>query len=131
MMEILRSIGAVVAGYAIMVILVMASFAVAGSLFKMRVRTPGGDAPAPTPSYLAYNLSSGLVAAVAGGWVTGCIAKHNLLWHAGALALLIAAMGVVSARRPQPGQPSWYPLTITAIGVAGALAGGWLCMQGF
>jgi hypothetical protein len=129
-MEILRSIGAVVAGYAAMVVLVMVSFAVAAKAFKMAPGRAGGDGVTPPRGYLVFNLVSGLVAAIVGGWVTGCIAQRNMLLHALALALLIAAMGVLSARKPQPGQPQWYPWTITLIGVVGALIGGELCVVG-
>jgi len=129
-MEILRSIGAVVAGYAVMIVLVMVSFAVGAKAFKMAPSRAGGDGMTPPKGYLVFNLVSGLVAAVVGGWVTGCIAQRNMLLHAIALALLVAAMGVLSARRPQPGQPAWYPWVITLVGACGALIGGALCTIG-
>ncbi|MBS0295583.1 MAG: hypothetical protein JSR45_04670 [Proteobacteria bacterium] len=129
-MEILRSIGAVVAGYAVMVVLVMVSFAAGARFFRMAPTRAGGDGMTPSKGYLTFNLVSGLIAAVVGGWVTGCIAQRNMMLHAIALALLVAAMGVLSARRPQPGQPAWYPWVITLIGLSGALIGGELCVIG-
>ena len=45
-----------------------------------------------------------------------------------ALAALFAVVSLASSRggRAELGQPAWYPLTILVIGVAGALAGGWV-----
>ena len=46
--------------------------------------------------------------------------------HVFALAAFVVLMSVVSARQNGSGQPAWYARTIGAIGVPGALAGGWL-----
>lgn len=130
-MEILWSVVAVVAGFVVMAVVVMISSIAAAKVFDLPLR-PAADAPAPAPSrpYLAVNLTTGLIAAIVGGAVTGCLAHRNIMLHAMALALLVAGMGVLSARTPQPGQPAWYGLIITAIGAVGALIGGWLCTRG-
>ncbi len=121
--SILRSIGAVIGGYVVMTALVILSFIPAGRLFKFKMER-GATPPAPTGPYLIYNLATGFVAAVVAGWVCGWIAGRQAMAHAGALALLVAVFGLLMARRPQPGQPKWYPLTIAAIGVVGVLIGG-------
>jgi hypothetical protein len=125
----LQSIGAVVAGYAAMVVLVMA-----GSMAWMALRVPGGlkamreqmksggaaAMPTPPPSYLAFNLALSLFAAALGGWVTRGIAPSAPTRHLLALGAVVVVMGFVSSRAPGSGrQPSWYRLVIPLVGLAG------------
>jgi len=123
---------AVLAGFVSMSVLVMiGTFAAARAFFlsglaAMRAR----QAPTTPPplSYLAANLALSFAAAVAGGWVTARLAPGAHRGHADALAivvLLMAAPAIVRGRA-QPGQPTWYPQVIAAIGVAGVVIGGML-----
>ena len=124
-MDILRSIGAIVGGYATMIVLVMLSMVPAARIFGFKM-SRDGPPPTPTRPYLIYNLVTGLVAAFVGGWVCVWIAGRQSMIHAGVLAGVVALFGLMMARKPMPGQPRWYPLTIAAIGVVGVLAGGCL-----
>ncbi len=124
-----RSVGAVVAGYAVMVILVMT-----GTLALMATMMPGGlqamksmrenpqasAAMTPTPRYLVMNLALALVAAIVGGWVTTRLAPRAPNGHLMALGAVVIAMGIVSAFMPgSERQPEWYKFVIPLVGVVG------------
>jgi hypothetical protein len=116
----LQSIGAVVAGYVVMAVLVMAgtmawvATMVPGGIAAMR-QNPRAQAMTPTPRYLAMNLVLSLVAAIAGGWVTARLGG-NLV----GLAAVLLVMGVVSAFMPEAKrQPPWYRYLIPVVGLAG------------
>ena len=125
----LQSIGAVIAGYAAMAVLVMAgtmawmAARVPGGLKAMRDAMKSGDAaatPAPPPAYLAFNLTLSFFAAVLGGWVTSGIAPSAPTRHLMALGAVVIAMSFVSARGPgSDRQPAWYKLLIPVVGLAG------------
>src|SRR2546428_13366891 len=112
----LRSVGAVVAGYAAMVVIVvvtmfaaMAAF-VPGGLAAMRQNMDAG-AMAPTPRYMAINLTSGFVAALIGGLITPRTARRSPNGQLPALAAVLGAMAVGSAVRHRPRlQGSWFNL---------------------
>ena len=125
----LHSIGAVVAGYAAMVVLVMAgsiawmALRVPGGLKAMREKMKSGGAaamPTPPPSYLAFNLALSLFAAALGGWVTSGIAPSAPTSHLLALGAVVIVMGFVSAGKPgSERQPGWYKVVIPVVGLAG------------
>ncbi len=106
----MRSVLAVVLGYVATAVLVVLSHAATHSLPVL--------------------LAAGFVAAVAGGHVAGAVARKAPIGHAAALAAFMAVMGVVSLAMPVPeaemAPPAWWIPTVTTIGIAGALAGGWL-----
>src|SRR5207244_189128 len=84
----LRSVAAVVAGYATMAVLVML-----GGLAMMAAFVPGGvramkqmaagatPMPAPSMRYYTLNIALSLVAAVIGGLITARIAAGNVGGH--------------------------------------------------
>lgn len=121
----LKSLGSVVAGVVAMIVVIMVTTPIAA---KMLI--PGGsmNATSVTRPYLVVNLFCGLAAAILGGWLAARLAGGNALGHAAAVAAIILAMGIATAftSGTQPGQPSWYQLVVTLLGVAGALMGGWL-----
>ncbi len=126
MSVILHGIGAVLAGFVAMSIVVMIGTAVASQLL-----IPGGMAamrsgsPASIPaSYLTANLVISLLAAVLGGWLTARLAPMHVHWHVYALAAFLLVMGLVSAKMMSSAQPGWYAKTIPFVGVAGVLLGG-------
>lgn len=92
----------------------------------------------PPRSYLTANLVLSALAAGVGGWVTATIAPQAGFTALGELSALVLVLGLVAQRSEHrrqvagavPGrQPSWYPVTITALGIVGVLAGGWLRLQ--
>jgi hypothetical protein len=120
----LHSVGAVVAGFAGMALLVMAgSFViiaaiVPGGLAAMR-SNPATAMPKPTARYFIMNIALSLLAAIVGGWVTARIAAREVNAHLMALAAMILIMGIASAMTSGAAQPRWYKLLIPPIGVAG------------
>jgi hypothetical protein len=126
----IRSIGAVLAGYAAMAVVVVLATKLAVKL--MSLQAPPGGMPAPTGGYLVVNLLYSFAAALLGGWITARLAASSPLGHAAALAGFALLMAVVSSLAgPQAqGQPAWYPWVIGLLGAAGVLAGGWLRAAG-
>jgi predicted MFS family arabinose efflux permease len=131
----LRSVLSVIEGYVVMAVVVMI-----GTIAATAALVPGGLAamknakasPPITPSrnYLAANLLISLIGAILGGWVTARVAIYSPMIHVGILALLIVAMSFLSARKQgSTGQPSWYPMTIAVLGIAGVLLGGVLAAR--
>lgn len=129
MRQIGRRIGAVLAGYLAMVVLV-----IAGTTAAVVALVPGGLAAAQQPmpdgppaAYLAANLLTSLLAAIAGGWVTARLAPDARGRHVLALSVLLGLLGFASAAAPAAGangQPVWYPWVIPLIGIGGVLLGG-------
>lgn len=131
-MTLIRSVGAVLGGFVVMAIAVMAgtialtAALIPGGMKSMGAPEPGSSVPS---GYLTANLILSFLAAVLGGLVTASIAASRPLNHALALAAFVAVMGIFSAKqsrgsRNYTGQPLWYPWVISAIGVAGVVAGG-------
>jgi hypothetical protein len=120
----LRTFLAVMAGFAVTVLLVLVTSALAGLAFGLPLTTaPGQPVVQPGAGYLAANLLSAVVAALAGGWTTARLAGRHPMLHAVVLAAIVLSLGVMGARAPQPGQPTWYPWTLAIIGPVGVLAG--------
>ncbi len=113
-----KSILGVIAGYIVMVILVIIT-----STAAAKILVP--DNTTPTVAYLAVNLMFGLIAAVVGGHVTAAIAKQGNLKPVYALMVLIFILGVVSLGAMANNQPSWYPYVLLIIGPLGAYLGGY------
>lgn len=123
----IRSILAVVAGFLVTAILVMATSALAATAFGLPLMSTA-ETPTVTPStgYLVVNLVCSALAAIAGGWVAATVGQRHPMAHAGALAALLAIGGAVGVASPQPGQPTWYPTALLVLGPLGALTGGFL-----
>ncbi len=121
----LKSIRAVLAGYALVAALVIVATLVASKVL-----------PEPTTTYLVLNLSYSLVFAVIGGYVTARIAPHSPLIHAGALAAIFLfvsfAASLLSAAAETAAfiaQPSWYPFVVALLGAGGVVVGGFVYQQ--
>lgn len=124
----LRSVLAVMAGYA-----VAAAIVIAGTILLTIWLTSSGvtESPQLSGGYLLANLLMSFVAAVAGGWVTGLVARRSPLAHAGALSCLLLVLSLLMAliawMNPEASrQPVWYPWITAVLGAAGALVGGLL-----
>ena len=111
----LRSLLAFIAGFAAMAVAVMVLTAGLAPVFA-----PGNVA---TPLWLVVNLAYSLAAAALGGWVAAHLAPRARFEHGAAVAVFVVASYFLGGMQPQPGQPDWYPHVITAIAVAGLLAG--------
>lgn len=114
----LRSIGAVVAGYLTMAVGVLVVVGIGAALLV-------DDPEAPGNAYLAFNLGASVLAAAGGGWVTRRLAVRSPVKHVLALAAAVLLLGLAMAMGgPAASQPAWYPATMSVLGAAGVLAGG-------
>jgi hypothetical protein len=121
-MIVLKSLGAVGAGFMTMVVLILVSTPLVVRLMLADSAQP------PTPAYLTVNLLTGFAFAGVGGWITAHLAPAAPLWHAAGLATIVLILGVATAAQGgavRAGQPQWYAWTLPFIGAAGALLGGW------
>lgn len=82
--------------------------------------TPEGEV---TTAYLAANLGVSFLAAAGAGYVTVQLAPSRPMIHAAGLAALIVVLSIGSGSQPAPGQPSWYPLLMPLLGLAGVAIG--------
>ena len=128
---LLRTVVAVIAGFATMAIvvlvgtMVLVSFLVPGGMRAMRAQT-GEPLRAPS-SYYVMNIALSFLAAIAGGSITQRIATHAPIAHMVALAVVVLTLGAISASTSSSeGQPGWYKLTIPIVGVAGVVASVWV-----
>ena len=124
----LRSVLAVLSGFAIMAFIVMA-----GTLLAMRLFI--GDIPRGKPlalgapvsaRYLIANLIVSGFAALLGGVTTALVAVSHVPAHAGALAAMMVAMSLVSMKQAGHSQPRWYQLLLLVGMPALALLGAML-----
>jgi hypothetical protein len=118
----MRSLLAVVAGFAAMAVTVIVATIVLAELLYPEAK----DSPTtPTSAWLAVNFAYSFAAAALGGWVAARLAPRAPFGHAvalAALALAFALPGIVGGA--QPGQPAWYPPVLAALALAGILIGG-------
>lgn len=126
----LRSILAVLGGFAAMAVLVMVTTAIAAATLipggMQAMRSPG----APLPKrYFTVNIVCSALAAFVGGFVTVRLAPDRPFYHGIALALLMCVMGVISARQAGDGQPRWYQIVLCTLMPAVALVGAYISGQ--
>ena len=126
----LRSILAVLGGFASMAVIVMVTTAIAAAALlpggMQAMMTPG----APLPRrYLTVNLLCSALAAFVGGFITVRLAPEKPFYHGIALALLMGVMGVISARQAGAKQPRWYQVVLCTVMPAVALVGAYISGQ--
>ena len=115
----MRSIGAVVAGLVVTIVLVMVLTYLAAAALGM-----GPGAP-PTPAYLTLNLLGSALAGVLGGATAVVLAPHTPHGHVLALAILILLLSLPTLLTPPaPGQPSWYGIVVSILGPVAVATGG-------
>ncbi|MFN2316920.1 MAG: hypothetical protein ABR551_01860 [Gemmatimonadales bacterium] len=122
----LRSVGAVLAGFVAATIVVVLSTALAVAL--MLPPAGPGMMPEPTGPYLAVNLFCGLLAAIFGGWLAARLARRAPLGHAMAVGTIMLVLGLAAAAMESDGssgsQPGWYLYALPLLGWIGASLGG-------
>ena len=122
MPPVLRSILAIIAGF------IAISFVV-GVLTVLTMVSLHIQPAHPTLAYLAVNVLYSLLAAVAGGLITGLIAPHHPLQHGYVLAGIMLLMGLISYLRFHGAQPAWYQILLVLAPPACAIAGAALCAR--
>src|SRR5574341_38862 len=118
-----RSIGAVLAGFVVVVVLSLGTDVV---LHATGVFPPWGEAMSDALFLLATAYRT--LYAVAGSYVTARLAPHRPMKHAlagGVVGLVLSTVGAVATwdRGPEFG-PHWYPLALVATAMPCAWAGG-------
>lgn len=111
-----RSIGALLGGAAAMAAVVIVGTVAGAALLA----GPGGSV---TGAYLVANLAVSFGAAALGGWLVAWLAPRRPLAHAAALGGVVVLLALPGLASPAPGQPSWYPLVILLVGIAGVGCG--------
>lgn len=120
----LKSIGAVLAGFVVVVVLSTAADAVmhATGVF------PQADRTMEVPRLFLLALAYRGVFAVVGGWFTARLAPMSPMKHVVALAILglvAGGLGVVAAVVSALG-PLWYAVAVAISGPLCTLVGGWI-----
>jgi Kef-type K+ transport system membrane component KefB len=117
-MPALRSIIALVGGFAIMAFLMFALVAIAAWIIGARA----GDQY--SPAMLGATIGLFAIAALAGGYATASLAPGRPRLHATVLAAMVLAMTISMISSPQPGAPRWFSVTLALIGPIFAVLGG-------
>lgn len=119
---IVRSVIAVISGYA-----AMAAVVVALTVLVKRIAPAWvGSERAPGSSYVYTNLLFSYGAAMIGGYVAAVIGANAPLAHACALAVIVLVLSIVSAVQIGDRQPRWYQVTLALLGPLGVVIGGWI-----
>jgi hypothetical protein len=121
-MGVLRSIGAVLAGFLAMTV-------VAGlftAILVMRAPDWVGLPGHPNLPYMCVNLPYSFAAALIGGYVTAWIAGTRPLWHGVILASITLVLSAATAAMENGQQPLGYQLILMLLASAGIVAGSWL-----
>ena len=111
----LRVIGAVIAGYVVMALIVILGVMAAAKLLVPAGESPGTD-------YLAANVAISFLAAVTGGYIAAGAGKADGKLATLVLAIIVMALGLIL--ESGHGQPGWYAASIPWIGAAGVILGG-------
>ena len=116
MMRTIRSVLAVLAGYAVLTAVVLLLFFL----------WSGGAEPTETPTrdFMLLALGVGFVGAVAGGWVTAVLAPGHRWKHVQGLAAVILLVAAVNLFWAAGDEPLWFQLGNIGLGVAGVFVGG-------
>jgi hypothetical protein len=120
---ILHTFLALVAGFALLVALMIGQSALVARLAPSWVSAPGRTKPMQ-PAFAFVSLGASFLAAAAGGYVTAWVAAANPLIHVLALAIVVLALAALSALQSRGKQPIWFQLAQVAISPIGVLAGG-------
>ncbi len=116
----IRSIGAVITGYAVMAILVMLGFGLIKQFVPDAFPTPEAF---PSTGMSLTIIGFGLIAALAGGYVAAWIAGKKKLRHGVFLGAVVLVMGIISVIVSPVTQPLWYNISIILSGVIGVILG--------
>ena len=112
----LRSVGAVAAGYLLIFAAILILFAVA---IPDPLVTPGRG-------FMLFSLAYGFVFGILGGYVCGLIAQRSEVKHAAVIAGIGILLHILSMVLAAGKEPLWYQLAYMAILTAAVLLGGWL-----
>jgi heme A synthase len=129
-MNILKSVGAVFAGYLVSAILTGITISVLGALFTESYK------PENT-GWVIFNVIYGCAFAVVGGAIVARLAPSKPMTHAWVLGILMALFAVltgsmVAAAPPSPeyvNQPGWYYPVLAITVLPSILLGAWIYLR--
>jgi MFS family permease len=142
----LRIIGAVIAGYVVLAVIIFAAFSVTYKALGPSFAFEAGTVEV-TPGWMALATLVNLAAPIAGGFVAAKIGRSQTAVRALAIVLLVlgvaaAAMSVSAPPKQVPDrplttmeaaayahQPTWYTFALPVIGTVGVLIGGALARK--
>lgn len=122
---LLRSVLALLAGFATMIAIVFVTTMVLMKSAPRWVGTPGR----PNPAYVLVNMGYSFIAALAGGYVTACIAAADPLQTVLVLAVVVLVMSALSALECRGRQPVRYQVFLAVLGPFGIVLGGILRLK--
>jgi peptidoglycan/LPS O-acetylase OafA/YrhL len=108
MPSLLRSMIAIIVGFMVMMLAVIA-------LALVMVKTMGVSSGHPTAARLTYNALASFFAALVGGFVTGTIAPERQVRHGYLLAMVMLMMAALSYLHYTGGQPAWYQAMMVVV----------------
>lgn len=113
----LRSVGAVVAGFAVITL---------GTVFTFTVLVSDFGWYKSTPAEMVVATLGALASGIAGGWVAARLAAGHPLRHAAALVVPIAldTASIIASAGPES-DPLWFDLGGSATLLVGAIVGGY------
>ena len=111
-----RTVVALVGGFAIY------AFATILFIVVVTIAMPLTSAEAGAATLLV-NLLPWLFAGALGGYAATALARRSQRAHGAGLAVMVLVACASQIGHPQAGQPRWYPVAITVLATAGALAG--------
>ena len=120
MSPVVQSFLALLAGFAVMAILVIVLTAVLQKAAPAWVGSEGR----PRPGYVVVNLGYSFMAAAAGGYVAALIGNLDALRIVLGLAVVVLALGAISALQARGKQPVWYQVALLIVMPLGVVAGG-------
>lgn len=109
--------------------LVMAASTLLSAAAPATFGHPEGPPRLPGLGWYALNLAYSFVFAIVGGHTCARIARRAEMAHAGALAGLLAALGLGLLVSSPPQIPWWWTTGEILSGVAGVLVGGFIRAQ--
>ncbi len=119
-MVVMHAFLALVAGFAVMALIVIAVTA----LIARFAPDWAGPQGRPRPAYAFVNLGYSFLAAAAGGYITAWAAPDGAVAHVLVLAIVVLALAALSALQARGQQPIAYQLALVALSPLGVVAGG-------
>jgi hypothetical protein len=122
-----RSIGAVLLGFVVVVILSLGT----DEVFHLLKIYPPWGAPLREPALNALALSYRIVFGIFGGYITARFAPHAPMRHAiigGIIGLVISTAGAI-ATIPMDLDPAWYPIALAVTALPCSGLGGFLFVR--
>ena len=113
----MRGVLGAVAGFLVMLIVVMTGTALLVSYFAI----PHGGSP--TPNYLTANIVLSFLAAFGAGSVATAFGRPQTRIAVGILVALLLASTLISLTGDRAQQPVWYLAVVAAAGIGGILLG--------